>query len=795
MLKSYIKIALRSLKTNRLFSIVNIFGLSLGLAIALILFLFVMHERSFDTMYANKDRIYRVLLHTTEEGIETWANVPSALSPELEANIPNVSKSGRLLWHAYGEKAFIKTEAHNLSEDRLFWADASIFEMFEVEILKGLGGEVLRQPNTILLSESTAKRYFGDDNPLGKTLSVDNRYSLEVKGVFKDFPNNSSINFNAVAPFIMLRSAKQPVWGDASFENFVMLNSDSPNIADIENSIQDVLDKNVDKEDQWYKFSLQPLTQIHLYSSSYSDSYIDNYGDISQIKNLTALAILILVIACINYMNLITARSQKKAKDVGVNKTLGASIKQLIFRFYIETGIITAIAMILGGLFTVLALPFFNEIIGRQLDVSALVSFKILGFIIAIWLITTLVSGSYPALYLSRFSPKEALKPSATKDTFVGAIRKTLVVVQFSASVILIIAVVVIHQQLEFIQNKNLGFNPENVIAISTSGVQGNSKNTALVNAFEQLPNVLAVTRAQGYPSIGVSVNSIVKPNHEEGMSVSTNLTEHNIVDVLQLKVIAGQTLPKKKHESDSIVEVIINKTAADFLGLSPNEAIGKKVNVGLGRNTYIHGVVDDFNFASLHKPIGAYAFHNTGRQGVYNYLLVRFNSSAMGKTLSQFENTFKSTVPDSAFEYEFVDKNLELLYKKEQQMANVSLLFSVLAIVVACLGLFALAAYMAEQRQKEIGIRKVFGASISKIVTLLSKDFLKLVVVSFAISFPLAYYFMNSWLQDFAYRINVSWVVFVIAGILALTIAFITVGYQALKAAITNPIKSLKTE
>jgi len=403
MVLNYIKIALRSLKTNRLFTVVNIFGLALGLATALILFLFVVHERSFDSVYANKDKIYRVLLHTTEEGIETWANVPSALSPELEANIPSVSKSGRLLQHAYGEKAFIKTEEHNLTEDRLFWADASIFEMFEVEILKGLGAETLRTPNTILLSETTAKRYFGDANPLGKTLSLDNRYSFEVKGIFKDFPNNSSLNFNAVAPFIMLRSAKQPTWGDASFETFVMFNSDAPNIASIENSIQAVLDKNVDKEDQWYKFSLQPLTQIHLYSSSYTDSYIDNYGDISQIRNLTALAVLILVIACINYMNLITARSQKKAKDVGVNKTLGASVRQLVLRFYVETGIITAIAMILGGLITVLAIPFFNEIIGRQLDVLALVSFRILGFVIAIWLITTLVSGSYPALYLSRF--------------------------------------------------------------------------------------------------------------------------------------------------------------------------------------------------------------------------------------------------------------------------------------------------------------------------------------------------------------------------------------------------------
>lgn len=795
MIKNYFKIAWRSLKTNRLFSVINIFGLSIGLATTLLLFLFILHERSFDTMYANKDKIFRLLLHTTEEGIETWGQVPSALGPELTEHIPNAVKSGRILQNGYGGNAFIKVRDKVLTERLLFWVDPSILEMFDVKILNGLGAEALNTPNNILLSESTAKRYFGSENPLGKTLSVDNRNTFEVKGVFEDFPDNSSLNFNAVVPFMMRQEAKHPSWGNASFETFVMLNSDKPNLGAIENKLQSIIDANMDKEQQWYTFSLQPLKEIHLNSSAYSDSYLENYGDIRQIKNLTALAIIILIIACINYMNLITARSQKKAKDVGVNKTLGASSKQLILRFYVETGLITAIAMLLGGFFSILILPSFNKIVNRTLEVSSLFSLEILSFLVLTWLVTTLISGSYPALYLSRFSPKEALKPSINKGIMTSFIRKGLVVVQFSASVVLIVAVLVVRQQLEYIQNKNLGFNPENVIAISTTAIPDFVTNEALVNAFERRPNVSLVAMAQGFPTASVSLNSIYKPNSDVGMSVNTNLAQHNIVDILQLKLLAGQRLPEHKQNGDSLVEVLINKTALDFLGYTPEEAIGKKVDAQLGNNSYICGVVDDFNFTSLHKPIGAYVFHNTTRKGNYNYLLVRFKNGVLMETVSEFENTFKDIAPNSAFEYSFIDKNLEFFYQKEKQMANVSLLFSVLAIIVACLGLFALAAFMAEQRQKEIGVRKVFGASVPKIVQLLSLDFMKLILISFAISFPLAFYIMDNWLQDFAYHINIRWSVFAIAGTLSLIITFFTVGYQAIKAAVANPIKSLRTE
>lgn len=794
MIKSYIKIAWRSLKTNRLFSIVNILGLSIGLATTLVLFLFILHERSFDTMYAKKDKIYRVLLNTTEDDLETWANAPSVIAPELKANIPDVVESGRLLKHDFGGTAFINADNEVFAEKKLYWSDASIFDMFDVEIIKGSGSEVLNTPGVILLSESTSKRYYGDKNPIGKTLTIDGNRTLEVKGIFKDFPKNSTLDFNAVAPFVMQSAAKNPSWGNASFETFLLLNSDTPNVASIETKIQDIVDKNIAKEDQWYNFSLQPLERIHLYSSTYKDSYSERNGDINQIKNLTALAILILIIACINYMNLITARSQKRATDVGINKTLGASVKDVILRFYIETGLITAIAMILGGLFAVVALPVFNDIAGKELDISSLFSLKIIGFLLLIWLVTSLVSGSYPALYLSRFSPKEVLKPTAKKGGMASAIRKGLVVAQFSASVILIIGVIVIHQQLEYIQNKNLGYNPENVVAISTSAIRGGQANRALVNAFEKLPNVSKVVRSQGYPGMGVSGRSISKPNTDESMGISTNASEHEVADVLQLKLLAGQLLPKNKQRGDTLVEVVVNKTTVEFLGLTPEEAIGEKVTMQLGSNAYIHGVVDDFNFASLHSPIGAYAFHNSNREPK-SYLLVRFTNEVLAETISNFENTFKFIAPNSAFVYTFLDKDLELLYEKDQRTANVGLLFSILAVIVACLGLFGLAAFMAEQRNKEIGIRKVFGASVSKIVQLLSLDFMKLVIISLVISFPLAFYFMNNWLQDFAYRIDISWTVFAIAGALALLITFATVGYQAIRAATANPIKSLRTE
>lgn len=792
MIRNYIKIAWRNLKTDSTFSVINILGLSIGLAITLLLFLFVVHERSFDQMYANKENIYRVLLHTTDERQEIWPSVPAALAPSVENTIPEIQKAARMLKHGFGAPAFITANETDFIENGLYFTDPEFIDIFEIPFLSGNSHVALSRPYTAVISESTAKRFFGKENPLGKILTLDNNKKLEVTGVFEDFPKNSTLDANILVSFSSTGFYDDPKWNNASFETYFLLN-DNADIALTEQKLQQLLNRKVDKENQWYSFSLQPLERIHLYSAGFDDSYTSRRGDINEVRNLSLLAILILLIACTNYMNLTTARSQKRTKDVGINKTLGASSKNLILRFYAETGLITCIAVIIGVVLAILSIPVFNTVAGKDLSMDSLFSIGFLISLLLIWIITTLVAGSYPAFYLSRFSPKAIMKPSFKKGGTATFIRKALVVLQFTASVILIISVLVIYQQLSFIQSKNLGYNPENVIAIATAGIQNKNNATALANEFKSLPNVSEVSFAQGFPGVEVSGRNLYK-NDGSGTttSIKTNRTDASIIDVLQLELLAGKPLPETKAEGDSIIDVVLNKKAIDFLGYTPTEAIGKKVFTGLGDNSYIVGVVENFNFSSLHIPIGPYAFSNSHYEPM-RYLLVRFKTGILPQTIKKFEKTFTEVVPASAFDYIFLDKKVETLYAAEQRTVRVGLVFSILAIFVACLGLFGLAAFTAEQRKKEIGVRKVLGASVFNITQLLSKDFILLVFLALVIAFPIALWLMQKWLRGFAYRIELGWLVFLIAGILAIVIALVTVSFQAIKAAIANPVKSLK--
>lgn len=793
MIQNYIKIAWRNLKKDSTFSIINILGLSIGLAITILLFLFVVHERSFDQMYANKENIYRVLLHTENGSQEIWPSAPPAIAPAVQNAIPEVKKAARMVKHDFGAPAFVKANGIDFIEEGLYFTDPAFFDIFQIPFVKGNPDLALNRPNTVVISQSTAKRYFGDENPVGKILIIDNDEHYKVTGVFKDFPNNSTLDANLLASFHS-GFYENPRWSNASFETYFLLNK-TADISLTEQKMQQLLDQKVSEEDQWYSLSLQALERIHLYSAGFAASYSSRRGDIQSVRNLSFLAILILLIACINYMNLTTARSQKRAKDVGINKTLGASTKNLIFRFYTETAFITGVAIILGIIFASLAVPIFNSIIDRSLNIGLFFSFQFLVSLGIIWIFTTLVSGSYPAFHLARFSPKAILKPSFAKGRTANFVRKSLVVLQFMASVILIISVLIIHKQLTFIQNKDLGYNPENVIAIATAAVQKNRNKNTLENEFLALPNVSEVSFAQGFPGGGVSGRKLYKNNGSgKTIPIKTNRTDAGIVDVLQLELLAGKPLPENKAEGDSVVDVILNKKAIDYLGYTPREAIGKKVFTGLGNNSYVVGVVENFNFSSLHVPIGAYAFSNSHYEPM-RYLLVRFKTGVLPQTIKKFEKTFKKVIPNSAFEYTFLYKNLETLYAAEQRTARVGLIFSVLAIFVACLGLFGLAAFTAEQRKKEIGVRKVLGASVFSITKLLSKDFILLVVLALVIAFPIGLWLMQKWLQGFAYRIELGWSVFLIAGILAIVIALVTVSFQAIKAAVANPVKSLRTE
>tara|TARA_R110002049_G_scaffold155109_7_gene319969 strand:- start:2806 stop:5193 length:2388 start_codon:yes stop_codon:yes gene_type:complete len=795
MFKNHIKIAWRSLKTNKMFSVLNILGLSIGLTIVILLFSFITFERSFDGHYQNKKNIYRALVHTTGDMFdkEVFCTAPAALAPAMKSEIPDVKYAARMLKHGFGETAFVQANENNFLEKGLYWCDAELFSIFKTNFIRGNSETALERPNTVVISSSTAQKYFGDLDPIGKTITVDNKTQLEVTGVFENFKPNSTIDCDAIASFNTTYFFKNPSWGNSSFETYIQLKN-NVSIPSTESKMQQILDKNVDKEGQWFTLSLQPLERIHLYSSDYTSSYTSRVGNIKEIKNLSFLGILILLIACVNYMNLMTARSQKRAKDVGINKTLGATTKNLIYRFYTETGVITFLALCIGILLAIVVIPIFNTLTNGNLELDFLFRTDFLIGLFCFWLFTTLLSGSYPAFYLSRFSPNSILKPTNRSIGNV-AIRKGLVILQFTASILLIIGVLVVYQQLQYMQNKSLGYNPENVIAISTNAIAKNESKTTLLQEFKKLSSLSEVGMAQGFPGMEVSGRSIHKSDSDEnGKSIQTNFSDASIINVLQLKLLAGRNLPLLKQDTDTIVDVVLNKKAIDYLGFTLEEAIGKQVHMQLGDNAQIVGVVDDFNFTSLHKPIGAYAFHNSRREPK-SYILARVTKASISNTLEQLERTFRKVVPESAFQYTFLDKNMEQLYAQERKIAKVGLIFCLLAIFVACLGLFGLAAFTAEQRKKEIGIRKVLGATVFGITQMLSKDFLKLVVVALIIACPAAFFMMRNWLQEFAYRIDIGWIVFALAGVSALVIALVTVSFQAIKAATTNPVKSLRTE
>ncbi len=796
MITNHLKLAWRNLKANRMFSIINIVGLSLGLAITILLFMFIAYERSYDTDYVNKDDIYRALIHTGESyGNQVFCTAPAALAPALKSDIPDIAYAARMLKHDFGQTAFIKIDESNFLEKELYWCDPDLLSIFNMEFVKGNSNAALDRPNTVILSESTAKKYFSDNNPLGKTITVDNEKQLEVTGVFKDFPGNSTLHCNVIGSFSSSWAAKNPTWGNSSFETYVQLKKNT-SVAATELQMQAILDKNVAKEGQWFTLSLQPLEKVHLYSSNYVNSYTNRVGNISEIENLSILGLLILIIACVNYMNLMTARSQKRSKDVGINKTLGASSKSMIVRFYAETGLITFIALVIGVVLAVVTVPIFNAITEQQLDISLLFKAELVIGLFVFWAITTLISGSYPAFYLSRSSPKAILNPEIKQAGGVVNIRKGLVVLQFAASVMLIVGVITIYKQLQLIQNQELGYEPEHTVAISTMAINETAKKTALVQEFKSLSNVTNTAMAQGFPGVTVSGRMLFKNEQDEnGLQISTNRVDAEVIDLLKLKLLSGKMLPSVKQENDTLIDVVLNKKAVRYLGYSVEDAVGKKVLIGGFRdNATIVGVIDDFNFESLHEPIGAYAFHN-GKSEAKSFALVRFNSASLPVIMGELEAKFKEVVPESGFEYVFLDKNLERFYSLERKAATLGLLFCGLAIFVACLGLFGLAAFMAEQRKKEIGVRKVLGASVFNITKMLSKEFVKLVLISLLISFPLAYWVMNGWLENYAYRINISWSIFFIAGLLAIAIALFTVSFQSIRAAMMNPVKSLRTE
>lgn len=793
MIKNNIKLAFRNFRKNKTFTIVNVFGLTSGLAIALLLFLYIRNETSFDKAQAGERPLYRLLFHASLDGkTEQWGSSPNIAGPAFKENISGIKAQTRLIRHDFGDNVNVRFGDKKFFESNFYWTDSTFHKVFDLELLAGDPLHILNKPNTVLLSESMAKKYFGKNNPVGQVINVANVYACEVTGVYRDFPQNSSLDADFLGSIVTVKwMVKQMVWSNASFETYLLLD-DAAHVKTVEQQMQQVIEKQVKAEDRWFSFSLQPFTAMHLHSAAVQNTYIKRTGDLGQVKIVSALALVILLIVCINYMNLATARSQKRYKEVGICKTIGASRGTLIRRFYTETAFLVVLAFAASLLLTALLLPAFNRFAGTALEFSAILETPVLLASGSALLLITIVSGSYPAFYLSAFRPKSLFQQSFRRNTSGGRVRQGLVVVQFTVSIIMIFSTLVLYQQLRYVQNENLGFHPEQVVSITTSAATTKEEISSLMNEVRSMSGVRAVCRSQTYPGNGGSGRTLYKTD-DISASLTTCRATPEIVDVLGLQLLAGKTFPDRITDKDTVFQVVLNKTAVDFLGMKPEEIIGKRMRI-VGAQDEIVGVVADFHFEDLHQPVGAYAFHNAPTEGRPN-MLVRADARSMMTILPQLENSFRKNIPGSAFEYKFLDDHFRSLYQKEEQTALITLVFSVLAVLLACLGLFGLSAFLVEQRIKEIGVRKVLGASLAGITALVSRSFVWMVCIAAVIALPVAWWLMQQWLSDFAYRISISWIYFAVTAFAALFTALATVSFQAIRAARANPVKSLRTE
>ncbi len=799
MIKNYFKTAWRNIKKNKLFTTLNIAGLAIALCVCITLFACVSYELSFDRGYKNAKDIYRVNMQTTAQyQYEKWAELPNAVGPAMLQSIPQVKDMTRLIKHDFGASVSLKTGDKNFVEKKLYMADASVFSMFDFSFIEGNANTAFAQRKSIVLSQSAKERLYGKEAAFGKIIYVNNSDTLHVSGVYKDLPENSTIDCDMVYNIMDSWAGKNISWSNASFETYCLLQPGA-NIDRVQQLAAALINKNVPKEHQFYSgFLMQPLTDIHLYSSGLRAGYSERIGSSNTVKALLFLSLLVLVIACINYMNLATARSQKRAKGVGVNKVLGANIRQMLILFYIETAVLSFIAIIVGYFLSFLVQPLFHDITGIELKPSALYSIPILLGLLLIWFVVTIVAGSYPAFSMSYISPLVLMNKLKQKYSVADFIRKSLVVFQFASSVILIIGVIVILEQIHYIRNKNLGYNPNGIVAVSIKSAQNRQQILSAKNDLKNLANIESVSEVQSIPGDVESGRSVSKSSTDkEGYPVKTCHSDGSIVQTMQLQLLAGTTLPKTIAEGDTTCYALINEVVANYLGFkTPQEAIGKHIITEMADRSIVTGVVRDFNYHSLKEEIGGYVYYamNKAPENLRE-LLIRYNTQNLPALVQQIQGIFRNDLPNSAFDYRFLDEHIQNLYASDQHAANTVTVFSMLAIFVACLGLFGLVAFTAEQRTKEIGIRKVIGASVSGIAQLLTKDLLKLVIVSILIASPIAWWAMNKWLQSFAYRINMSWWIFIAAAGTALLIAFITVSSQAIKAALANPVKSLRTE
>lgn len=795
MLKNLIKIAVRNILKEKGYSVINLLGLSIGITCSLFILLYVLDELSYDKYHENADDIYRVVSNIQEpDNAFTWAVAQIPLRDELIEHHSEVKNAvrffgmGRTLY-TYEDKSF--------NEENFYLADSTAFEMFTYEFITGDQQTALDKPNSIVLTESIAKKYFGSTDCIGKSLTDPDNDQLQVTGVIKDVPDNSHFTFDAL---ISRNSAPnwQGGWGNFGVFTYIQFPKGF-NANNFQANLDSIIVKQVNPifESIGIKiqYEMQKITDIHLYSKIQDEA--EEGGDISYIYIFSIVAAFMLIIASINYMNLATARSFKRAKEVGIRKVMGSLKGQLVSQFLTESIIMAVFSLLVSlGLIYIL-LPFFNDLANKSIVFGSLFTSEVIFILFGIIVFVGIVGGSYPAFYLSGFNPAVVLKGRASSKGGNGLIRKLLVVFQFSISIFMLISTLVVYDQLTFLRNKDLGFSKEQVMRIEVPGRELRSKLGVVRNELLQQPGIKNVATASATPGGGIGkVIFNVESNDGEMLERGIDFynADYDFISTLGMEIVEGRDF-SKDILSDTIAAVLVNQSMVDKMAWE--EPLGKKFRIP-GRDTvYIKeviGIVKDYHQNSLYDEIEPLMIQYNSNN---YYTYIKLDGNDIRPIIDKVENVWAQTFPNQPFEFKFLDQDFDSQYAADERRGVIFTVFSSLTIVIACLGLLGLTSFTTEQRTKEIGIRKVIGASLNSIIILISKEFLILVTVATIIACPIAYYFMDNWLQAFAYKIelNQEWLTFILSAVIAMIITLITVGYHTLRAATSNPVNSLRSE
>ena len=808
MIRNFFKVAVRNMLRHKGFSFINIAGLTLGLTACLLIGLFVWDEHQYDKNIPEGDQVYR-LYTTYTNSVETGerAVTPPMFATTLLQDFPEVEQTARVMMQAEFQILF-ESGSNKLYESKGYFADSTFFNVFPLEFTYGSATGALDQPSNIVLSNQLAEKLFGKQDPVGKQILM-NKQPVIVKGVFNIDPKfHLQFNYMRSLSSIGLPPQRMQSWGWSQFFSYAKLKKGT-NVSALQAKFQqDVKAKSAPFTNENGNNNipyLQPLREVHLYSANFKFDAAQR-GNITYVKALTVIAAFILLIACFNFVNLATAKSLQRAKEVGVRKAVGAARKQLMIQFIGETLFFALISILLSILLTTFLLPWLNEFTDKQIPTTLFFNPALILILLALTLIVGVLAGFYPALVLSKFKPVKVLKGTVSAQEDPGKIpwlRHGLVVIQFTLSVLLIISAIVVFSQVNYLHNKDLGFNKEEIMFFPMRGDTMFTQVDAFRDRLQQVHGVSSVSIGYGYPGDAVAGDEILVM--ENGQRVSKSATQitvdYDYIKTLGLQVIAGRDFSRSMG-TDKDHAWIINETAVKNLGFgTPEKALGQTLywnpwgasNPDSLKIGQVIGVVKDFNYKSLYDRVET-AVIQIFPDAAFK-VAIKMKTSDMQGTIDGVTKVWNAFAPDYPIEYKFLDQNFERMYHAEDKLRTLLFIFTSIAIFIGCLGLFGLAAYTAERRKKEVGIRKVLGASTKGVVLLLSRDFIKLVVVSLIVASPIAWYFMNQWLQDFAYRVNIGWWVFAIAATLALGIAFITVSFQAIKAAVANPVKSLRTE